>query len=530
MQYALLESYEPTGKIGNISYGNGIATAYGYDSLSTRLTSIITNANGAAEILNKAYTYTPAGDIASITDTQSGVTYSYTYDRLHRLTSETNDGPSDNFAQATLVSTYDDQYRPLHAPASITYNWSEHNYTYDANGNLTSAPDFSDPFYISFPRSAYNSITYNADNMPIRIENRKDDGAMVSTLAVDFNYDGNGTRAKKALSTGDTTYYIGDHFEVANGEEVKYIFAGNQRIAKITTGNSYFYHKDHLGSSSVMTDYPAGATVETTAYLPFGHDRDHTGADVTDYKFTDQEKDTETGLYNYDARMYDPVVGRFISPDSIVQDWYDPQSLNRYAYCLNNPLKYVDPTGHASWPTASNKIKKGGSTGYIGYYGNSRKYASGDPKFHSGVDIPGKKTDTAKAFKKGTVSFADNANDNYGNKVILKHTENVNGDEKVSWSIYSHLSEINVEQGAEVKERQPVGKMGDTGNANDVHLHFETRTGENYGTATKVNPSDQFTAGDKVKQFFRGIFTKKPAFIPETNYEKVKKKEGSDEN
>jgi len=41
------------------------------------------------------------------------------------------------------------------APASITYNWSEHYYTYDANGNLTGAPDFSDPFYIAFPRNAY---------------------------------------------------------------------------------------------------------------------------------------------------------------------------------------------------------------------------------------------------------------------------------------------------------------------------------------------------------------------------------------
>jgi len=62
VQYALLESYEPTGKIGHISYGNGIATDYGYDSLSTRLTSIITA--GTSEILNKVYTYTPAGDIA----------------------------------------------------------------------------------------------------------------------------------------------------------------------------------------------------------------------------------------------------------------------------------------------------------------------------------------------------------------------------------------------------------------------------------------------------------------------------------
>ena len=62
--------------------------------------------------------------------------------------------------------------------------------------------------------------------------------------------------------------------------------------------------------------------------------------------YTDQELDTETGLYNYDARMYDPLIGRFISPDSMVPDLYDPQSLNRYSYCRNNPLIYTDPTGH----------------------------------------------------------------------------------------------------------------------------------------------------------------------------------------
>ena len=48
-----------------------------------------------------------------------------------------------------------------------------------------------------------------------------------------------------------------------------------------------------------MTDYPDGLTVETTEYLPFGHERDHTGADVTDYKFTDQEKDRNRGLGTY---------------------------------------------------------------------------------------------------------------------------------------------------------------------------------------------------------------------------------------
>jgi RHS repeat-associated protein len=64
------------------------------------------------------------------------------------------------------------------------------------------------------------------------------------------------------------------------------------------------------------------------------------------YRFTDQELDPETGLYNYDARLYDPVIGRFVSADNIIKDPYDPQTLNRYAYALNNPLKYEDPDGN----------------------------------------------------------------------------------------------------------------------------------------------------------------------------------------
>lgn len=55
-----------------------------------------------------------------------------------------------------------------------------------------------------------------------------------------------------------------------------------------------------------------------------------------------------TFLYNYGARFYDPEVGRFITPDSIAPDYKNPQSLNRYAYVQNNPLKYIDPTGHVT--------------------------------------------------------------------------------------------------------------------------------------------------------------------------------------
>jgi uncharacterized protein RhaS with RHS repeats len=111
------------------------------------------------------------------------------------------------------------------------------------------------------------------------------------------------------VAGGSTTYDVGEHYEVKDGAAVKYIFAGNRRIAKVTATDRYFYHKDHLGSSTVMTDKEA-VEIESSDYLPFGHQREHTGTSVTDYKFTDQEYDASSGLYNYDARLYDPVIGR----------------------------------------------------------------------------------------------------------------------------------------------------------------------------------------------------------------------------
>jgi RHS repeat-associated protein len=83
----------------------------------------------------------------------------------------------------------------------------------------------------------------------------------------------------------------------------------------------------------------------TPAYLTYGDCRNSTGTIDTDILFTGQRLDG-TGLYYYGARYYDPTIGRFISADTIVPNPANPQSLNRYSYCLNNPLKYIDPTGH----------------------------------------------------------------------------------------------------------------------------------------------------------------------------------------
>ena len=108
--------------------------------------------------------------------------------------------------------------------------------------------------------------------------------------------------------------------------------------------------RDHLGSTSVIVD-AAGAKLWEDRYYPFGDIR-HTWKKTNDlplqtaYRYTGQRHEVGIGLYDYRSRWYDPVLGKFVQADTIVPEPGDPQSLNRYAYTLNNPVKYNDPSGH----------------------------------------------------------------------------------------------------------------------------------------------------------------------------------------
>lgn len=109
----------------------------------------------------------------------------------------------------------------------------------------------------------------------------------------------------------------------------------------------YYYLDDHLGSSSVLTDR-SGVVVQRYTYTGYGRTQyqNNTSAYSMERMFTGQQLDDETGLYFYNARYYDPELGRFIQPDTLVQHDADGQSLNRYTYCRGNPLRYADSTGH----------------------------------------------------------------------------------------------------------------------------------------------------------------------------------------
>lgn len=198
-------------------------------------------------------------------------------------------------------------------PNAVTSAGSN-SYGYDANGNMTSKNGVS--------------IQYNYDNMP------------KSMNGTTFVYDYSGHRVKK-----NSTVYIGKLYECTSGTCIKYIFAGSNRVAMKTGTSVYYYHTDHLGSSSGMTD-SSGIVKEEIYYYPYGKTRSNSGTLNVKHKFTGQELDGETGLYYYGARYYDPEIGRFISADSIVPDFSDPQSLNRYSYCRNNPVILTDPSGN----------------------------------------------------------------------------------------------------------------------------------------------------------------------------------------
>ena len=102
---------------------------------------------------------------------------------------------------------------------------------------------------------------------------------------------------------------------------------------------------DHLGSTSI-TASSTGSKVAGLRYHPWGGTRFTSGTTPTTRRYTGQVEDATIGLYFYNARYYDPYLNRFISPDSIVPAPQNPQSLNRYSYVLNSPLRYTDPTGH----------------------------------------------------------------------------------------------------------------------------------------------------------------------------------------
>ena len=141
-----------------------------------------------------------------------------------------------------------------------------------------------------------------------------------------------------------TTYFVGAYYEVANGVVTKYYYSGNQRIAMRSNGTLLVLVGDHLGSTSLTVD-ANGVRVSELRYKAWGEVRYSDGTNPTKYTYTGQYSYTaDFGLMFYNARWVDVSLGRFVQADTIVPGWV--QGLDRYAYSNNNPMKYLDPSGH----------------------------------------------------------------------------------------------------------------------------------------------------------------------------------------
>lgn len=249
-------------------------------------------------------------------------------------------------------------------------------YTYDNNGNMVTKT------------SGSSSWTYKYD-----YENRIKQAALNGLTVFQALYDGDGRRIDTVA--GDTTVY--DYLagswdpsyvkDLTTGVTSDIAFAGNFRVGKVQGGINYYYHLDRLGSVRLVTQ---SASVQAFAakYLPYGNTYATSGSES--FQFTGKQSDVSTGLSYFGYRYLDSQSGRFTSLDLHRPNYLNPQSINRYAYALNNPNANIDRDGWVAQQTdvtpderaairaaveAAIAARQGGSTGGGGPTGPS----PGDP-------------------------------------------------------------------------------------------------------------------------------------------------------
>ena len=209
--------------------------------------------------------------------------------------------------------------------------------SYDNNGNLKS--DLN---------KGISNITYNCLNLPLSMTFSNG-----STIA--YTYDANGRKLRTVHNVGGTTTttdYAGNVI-YENGVQKKLLTEEGYVDISVSTPVYYYYLKDHQGNNRVVVN-GSGAVTETNHYYPFGGT--FASGTVQPYKYNGKELDTKAGLnwYDYGARHYDAALGRFTTQDPLAKDYY---ATSPYGYCLNNPVKFVDPDGKKIRP--GNLVRRG---------------------------------------------------------------------------------------------------------------------------------------------------------------------------
>jgi RHS repeat-associated protein len=344
------------GQIVLEQYGNNLITSSGYDRITGWLDDRTTGPSASASIQNLGYLWDENGNLKQRSDSRTGVTETFEYDALDRMYQHNRNGVGamtvgydaiGNITSMTGVGTYTYHPTKKHAVTS-TSGTLNNTYQYDANGNMSSRNG--------------QTTTWYSYNLPNTINGG-------SGTSVQFMYGPNRERWKQIRTTSSgtgTTTYIGPFVErlvTASVNEFRHYVYGPtgpiavyKRSSSGTSTSTAYLATDHLGSTDVITT-TAGVQSVNMSFTPFGERKGADGvtpltaAEETAFKnvtrrgFTFHEHLDEVQLIHMNGRVYDPAIGRFMSPDPFVTSPFNGQSFNRYSYVRNNPLSRIDPSG-----------------------------------------------------------------------------------------------------------------------------------------------------------------------------------------
>lgn len=293
--------------------------------------------SSATQINQAAYAYNSVGNRTSLTDRRGSQAFGY--DTLDRLTSASHPllGTPQAFAYDP-VGNRTTGGSVVNAGNQLTAD-ANYGYQYDDNGNLTRKTLLS--------TGNFTAYTYDAENRLTKVEEFTA-GNPTPAFTSTYRYDGLGRRIEK-VANGQTKRYVYDgedillEYDGSNVLQARYTHGpGIDEPIAVTKGSStFFYHQDGLGTVTDLTD-STGATAKSYSYDAYGTIVDQTGTVEQPYTYTGRELDSETGLYYYRARYYDPATGRWLQKDPM---GFWGKDVNLYRYVRSNPANRTDPSG-----------------------------------------------------------------------------------------------------------------------------------------------------------------------------------------
>lgn len=326
--------YNAAGLLESKSFSGGTAGQFFDYDAGGRLTDI-QNKNAASSVVaSLEYEYSPAGNIAEITD-ENADTSTFSFDQLDRIVSESHSKTGDNMS-----------------------------YTYDASGNrLTSMKNSVSSSYVYNARNELLSVTTGSSIRSFGYDNNGQmilDNDGVSSTAYAYDADGNTVSAgsqtntynafgERVLTTdglASTSYAFdnGDIVQSTTGIDKSNFIRGPDLAARQTSTGIEYYTQDAVGSVMGIHD-AVGSQTDHYAYSAFGEVLSRTGTSANPFGYLGNQQNLNTSTMDFNARSYDPGLGRFISRDPISGSAASTQTWNPYGHGGNNPLSNPDPSG-----------------------------------------------------------------------------------------------------------------------------------------------------------------------------------------